>query len=166
MTENELRGACQALLDAAATVGATGVEPPPGEWNADQILAHVTLINAATIATAYSIAAGTNATFDNRTALDPWTLRRVIERAGGSTGLRERIRRQTDALATLGEPVLSPADLDTPVPTLLLSNDELQLDQTVPLKDLIAGLASVELPGHTSQLLALQATRDRTAAAT
>jgi hypothetical protein len=29
------------------------------------------------------------------------------------------------------------------------------LDQPVPLRDLIGGLAAVELPGHTEQLLAL-----------
>src|SRR4051812_26712128 len=47
-----LRDAYGALLDAAATVagsGDTSPVPPPGEWNADQILAHVTLVNAATI---------------------------------------------------------------------------------------------------------------------
>ena len=133
-----LRDACLALLDAADTVAqAVGmsVEPPAGEWNADEILAHVTVINAATIAAAYSVASGTNATFDNRTALDSWTLRRVIERAGGNAGLRHRIRHQADALATLGEPVLSQADLATPVPTLLLSHDELQVDRVVPLRD-------------------------------
>jgi len=160
-----LREAGRALLDAAAAVadaGRTGVRPTAGEWNADQILAHVAVINAATIATAYAVASGANATFDNRTALDTWTLRRVIERAGGNTGLRDRIGRQTDALATLGDPAFSEADLATPVPTLLLSNDELQLDQVVPLKDLIAGLAGVELPGHTAQLLALLPDDDRT----
>jgi hypothetical protein len=41
------------------------------------------------------------------------------------------------------------------VPTLLLSHDTLLVDQPVPLRDLITGLAEVELPGHTKQLLAL-----------
>jgi hypothetical protein len=48
-----LRDAYRTLLDAAATV--TKAEParisPAGEWNADQILAHVAIINAATIST-------------------------------------------------------------------------------------------------------------------
>jgi hypothetical protein len=51
--------------------------------------------------------------------------------------------------------VLSEAELDTPVPTLLLSNDTVLVDQPVPLRDLITGLAEVELPGHTEQLIAL-----------
>jgi hypothetical protein len=41
------------------------------------------------------------------------------------------------------------------VPTLLLSNDTVLADQPVPLRDLITGLADVELPGHKQQLLAL-----------
>ncbi|MEN3357117.1 MAG: hypothetical protein V7637_1099, partial [Mycobacteriales bacterium] len=55
----------------------------------------------------------------------------------------------------LGGPVLSEAELDTPVPTLLLSKDTVLIDQPLPLRDIITGLAEVELPGHTQQLLAL-----------
>jgi len=153
-----LRDAYRALLDAAAAVadsGGTTPVPPAGEWNADQILAHVAIINAATIAAASFVAAGINTTYDNRIALDTWTIERVIALAGGNAGLRDRIRRQGDALCTLGGPALSEAELDTLVPTLLLSNDTLLVDQPLPLRDLITGLAEVELPGHTKQLLAL-----------
>ncbi|MCL6674214.1 MULTISPECIES: hypothetical protein [Streptomyces] len=153
-----LRDAYRALLDAAATVadsGDTSPVPPAGEWNADQILGHVALINAATIAAVSSVASGATATYDNRIALDTWTIERVITLAGGSAGLRDRIRLQGDALCALGGPMLSEAELDTSVPTLLLSNDTLLVDQPMPLRDLITGLAEVELPGHTKQLLAL-----------
>lgn len=153
-----LRDAYRALLDAAATVaesGDTSPVPPAGEWNAEQILAHVAIVNAATIAAISCVAAGANTTYDNRMALDTWTIERVITLAGGNAGLRDRIRLQGDALCALGGPMLSEAELDTLVPTLLLSNDKVLVDQTVPLRDLIAGLAEVELPGHTKQLLAL-----------
>jgi hypothetical protein len=153
-----MRHALRALLDAAATVadsGAMSHAPPPGEWHADQILAHVSLVNAATIAAAYAVASGANTTYDNPIAQDAWTIERVIALAGGNAGLRGRIRRQEDALCSLGEPVLSDAELDTPVPTLFLSNDTVMVDQLVPLRDLINGLAEAELPGHTKQLLAL-----------
>ena len=50
---------------------------------------------------------------------------------------------------------MSETELDTPVPTRLLSNETLLVDQPVPLRDLIAGLADTELPGHTQQLGAL-----------
>jgi hypothetical protein len=153
-----LRDAYRALLDAAATVADSG-DPslllPAGEWNADQILAHVSIVNAATIAAASAIASGANTTYDNRLALDTWTIERLIALAGGNAGLRDRIRLQADALCTLGGPALSDAELDTPVPTRLLSKDIVLVDQPMPLRDLITGLAEAELPGHTRQLLAL-----------
>jgi hypothetical protein len=157
MDSTPLQDAYRTLLDAAATVADAGTSPVPaaGEWNADQILAHVTLVNAATITAVSLVASGANATYDNRLALDTWTIERVIGRAGGNAGLRERIRLQAEALCALGGPMLSEAELGTPVPTLLLSGDTLLVDQPVPLRDLVTGLAEVELPGHTRQLLAL-----------
>ncbi|MEV0096818.1 hypothetical protein [Streptomyces sp. NPDC050738] len=158
MDTTPLRDACRSLLDAATEVAtrADNPAPPDGEWSADQILAHVSVVTAATIVTAATVAAGANATYDNRHAQDTWTLTRVAERAGGNAGLRERIRAQVDALCTLGgEPGLGEAELDTLVPALLLSNDALMLDQPITLRDILTGLAEAELPGHTKQLLAL-----------
>jgi hypothetical protein len=158
MDTTTLRDAYRALLDAAATVagsGDTSPVPPTGEWNADQILAHVAIINATTIATASAVASGAKTTYDNRLSHDTWTIEQVIALAGGNAGLQDRIRLQGDILRTLSGPMLSEAELDTLVPTLLLSNDKLLVDQPLPLRDLITGLAETELPGHTAQLLAL-----------
>ena len=158
MDTTPLRDAYRTLLDAAATVadsGETSPVPPAGEWSADQILAHVALVNAATIAAVSAVASGANTTYDNRIALDAWTIERVITHAGGNAGLRDRIRVQGDALCALSGPMLSEAELDTPVPSRLLSNGTVLVDQPEPLRDLSAGLANVELPGHTEQLLAL-----------
>jgi len=157
MDTSPLRDAYRTLLDAAATVADSGASPvpPPGEWSADQILAHVSLINAATIAAVAAVASGANTTYDNRIAQDTWTIERLIALAGGNAGLRERIRVEGEALCALGGPTLSEAELDTPVPSRLLSNNTLLLDAPVPLRDLITGLADVELPGHAQQLLAL-----------
>jgi hypothetical protein len=153
-----LRDAYLALLDAAAAVadaGDPGPIRPASEWNAEQILAHVAIVTATTIATAASVASGTSAAYDNRIALDTWTIERLIARAGGHGGLRDRVRRHGDSLCALGGPALSEAELDTLVPTLLLSNDTVLVDQLVPLRELITGLADVELPAHTTQLLSL-----------
>lgn len=157
MDTTALKDAYRTLLDAAATVadsGDTSPAPPPGEWNADQVLAHVSLISAITITAVSSIATGAIATFDNRTALDIWTLDRLITLAGGNAGLRDRISLQAEAFCALGG-MLSETELDTPIPTLLLSHDELRVDQPVPLRGIIAGLADLELPGHAKQLLDL-----------
>ncbi|MFF0497660.1 hypothetical protein ACFYU5_14725 [Nocardia aobensis] len=152
-----LGDAYRTLLEAADTVADSNqtIALAPGEWNADQILGHVCLITAATIAAASAVAAGEHTTYDNRIALDIWTIDRVIELAGGSTGLRDRLHRQAGVLCSLSGPALSDTELDTLVPTRLLSNDAVLVDQPLPLRDLIIGLADVELPGHTQQLLAL-----------
>jgi hypothetical protein len=152
-----LRDAYRALLDAADTVAAEAATPPAGEWDADQVLAHVSLIGAATIAAASSVAAGAHPTYDNRIAQDTAALDRTIALAGGGAGLRERIRVQGEALCAVGGPALSDAELDTPVPTRLLSHGEVLVDQPLPLRDILSGLAGAELPGHTQQLLALRA---------
>jgi len=159
MDTTPLRDAYRAFLDAAATVG-PGTAPPDGEWDADQILAHVCLVSAATVAAVAAVAAGTTPTYDNRLASDAWTIARVVARAGGNAGLQDRVRGQGDALCAFGGPALSDAELDTPVPTLLLSNGAVLVDQPLPLRDIMAGLADVELPGHTAQLLALRGQQD------
>ena len=156
MDTEPLDRAYRHLLEAAATVAAHG-DPvaPAGEWDADRILAHVALISAATVAAVSAVAAGANTTYDNRLAQDGWTLQRLVTLAGGNAGLRERIRAHGVALAALSGPALSDRERDTLVPALLLSHDRVLLDQPLPVRDLLAGLAEAELPGHTRQLLAL-----------
>lgn len=144
------------LLEVARTVASAEhvPAPPPGEWTADQILAHVVLVNAATISAACSTASAAITTYDNRAALDTWTIDRVISLAGTSENLRSRIGLQADALcATVAG--LSETELDTAIPALLLSNDTVLVDDQVPLRGLIEGLATSELPGHAAQLRAL-----------
>ncbi|MEU7915658.1 hypothetical protein [Microbispora bryophytorum] len=146
MDTNPLQQAYDALLAADPRA-----VPPPGEWNTEQILAHVSLVSAATISTVAAVASGTISTYDNRQSQDPWTLDRVIALADGEAALRERIRAQGEALCALAA-VLSEAELATKVPTLLLSNGTCLVDQPLSLGDILVGLAGAELPGHTKQL--------------
>lgn len=157
MDTTPLRDAYHTLLDAAATVAKADPAPipPAGEWNADQILAHVAIINAATISTLSAVSSGTHATYDNRVSQDGWTLAHIIDIAGGNAGLRERIRTQAEALCALAGPILSETELDTPVPARLVSKGTILVDQPMPLRDIITGVADVELPGHAAQLRAL-----------
>jgi hypothetical protein len=152
-----LRDAYRTLLDAAATVAKAAHDPvaPAGEWNADQILAHVAIVTSATISTVSAIVAGTHTTYDNRVSQDAGTLAHVTEVAGGNEGLRERIRAQGEALCVLTGPILSETELNTLVPARLVSKDTILVDQPIPLRDILTGLADVELPGHATQLLAL-----------
>ncbi|MBR7833108.1 hypothetical protein KDL01_07525 [Actinospica durhamensis] len=160
-TANALLEAYRAFEDAAQTVSSAAeaerVAPAAGEWDAEQILAHVSLVTAATLGAVSAVAAGVNATYDNRVAQDTWTLDRLVERAGGGAGLRERIRLQAQALRALVDgAALGETELATPVPTLLVSHGKLMLDQPVPLGEIVTGLAAMEVPGHARQLLALR----------
>jgi hypothetical protein len=141
-----LRQAYDALL--AATPRAA---PPSGEWDTTRILAHVSLVGAATIGTVAAVASGAVSTYDNRLSQDPWTLDRVAALAGGEPGLRDRIRAQGEALCALTA-TLSDTELATTVPALLLSNGTCLVDRPLSLRDILTGLAAVELPGHTEQL--------------
>lgn len=129
-----------------------GPEPEPGEWNTSQILAHVSLVSVATISAVTTVASGAISTYDNRLAQDRWTLDRVSTLAGGEAGLRRRVRAQGEALCAIAA-VLSEPELAAPVPALLLSNGTCLVDQPLTVRDILAGLADVELPGHTTQLL-------------
>lgn len=156
MDSTPLRLAYDRLHEAAETVTTAGttLPPPPGEWDADQQLAHLISVDASIIAIASSIAAGRLATFDNRVTLDPWNLARIIERAGGQAQLRQRIRVQGEALCALTEQ-LGEDELAQPIPSLLLSAGTLLVDQPIPLGVLISGIANDHIPRHTQQLLAL-----------
>jgi hypothetical protein len=151
-----LRRAYAGLLEAADTVARAGSvpPPPPGEWDADQLLAHVLCVDAEMLAVASSITAGRPAAFDNRLSLDPWNLARTIERAGGPAQLRRRVQAQGEALTLLAQQ-LDDGELGQPVPTLLLSGGTLVVDQVLTLDDLISGLAEDHLPRHAEQLLGL-----------
>jgi hypothetical protein len=159
MDTTSLRFAYARLLEAAETVAeaagtGTATTPVPGEWDADQQLAHLVSVDAGILAVAYSVAAGGHATFDNRLSLDPWNLARISERAGDQAQLLQRIRRQGEALCALAEQ-LSEDELGQPIPTLLLSGNTELVNQPVSLGDLISGLADDHLPRHTQQLVAL-----------
>ncbi len=152
-----VREAYRALLEAAAAVADSGWPgaPAPGEWNGDQILAHVCLVTAGTIASVATVAAGEHATYDNRIALDTWTIDRVADQAGGYTGLVERLRCQAEILCGFGGSALTEAELNSPVPLLGLNGGALLTDAVLRMRDLFTGLAEIEIPNHTRQLLDL-----------
>ena len=157
MDTTELHQAHNEFLDAAAQVadaGGSHLAAPDGEWNFEQILAHVALVDAASLAVVASVAAGANTVFDNRVLNDDWTIEQTIARSDG-TALTDRVRTLGDALCAVAGDVLNDAELDTAVPTLLVSNDQLLVNEPTTVRALVEGLAGNELPGHTAQLLAL-----------
>ncbi|GGM96373.1 hypothetical protein GCM10011609_37610 [Lentzea pudingi] len=153
MDTTALRSAYEKFLGVAA-------EPDLGEaadggWNADQVLAHVLSVDAATAAVALGVVSGARPTFDNRICLDHWNLGRIIAEHSGRAGLITRVRHQAAVLCDVADQVGEQAAAVL-VPTFLMSGDELLLDQPVPLADLVNGLAENHVPVHTRQLADLR----------
>ncbi|MFJ8082985.1 hypothetical protein ACIQ6Y_20550 [Streptomyces sp. NPDC096205] len=151
-----LRDACTTLPDAAALPGLG--EPHDGGWHADLILAHLLSVDASTAAVA-----GARPTFDNRICLDQWNLHRIVAEHSGRADLIAHVRGQADLLCAIADR-LSEEAASVLVPSLLLSDDTVLLDQPVPPAALIQGLADNHVPEHTRQLLALDRGPSRTAA--
>ena len=151
MNTTALRNAYDDLLAAAETPSSP---PPPGEWDHDHPLAHLISVDANITAVALAVTSGERTTYDNRISLDHWNLDRLVSVAGGTSELLERVRHHGELLCTVADR-LDDSDLQVMVPTLILSNDKVMLDQPIPLRALIKGLAEVHIPSHTDQLRAL-----------
>lgn len=153
MDTTALRSAYERLLEAAATPGLG--DATDGGWNADQILAHLLSADAGIAAVALGVVSGSRPTFDNRISLDTWNLDRIIAEHPGRAELIDRVRRQAAALCDIADQLNEKA-ASVLVPSLVVSNEALMLDQPVPLAGLIDGLAGNHVPVHTQQLLDLR----------
>lgn len=152
MDTTELRTAYADFL-AVAEAGGFG-PPPPGEWDADQILAHIYAGHAGITSTALAVAAGSRPAYDNRSSLDRWNLSRVIDRAGDRAGLINLVRQGGELHFAVTEH-LTKADLEVQVPVLIISNDQLIVDEPWPLAQLVFGIGMLHLPRHADQLRSL-----------
>ena len=82
-------------------------------------------------------------------------LERIIRDHSGREDLRNHVRTQAAVLCDIAEG-LSAGSASVLVPTLLISNDQLLVDQPLPLAAIIDGLADNHVPVHTQQLRALR----------
>lgn len=153
MDTTALRSAYEKFFDVAASPDLG--EASDGGWNADQVLAHMLSVDAATAAVALGVVSGARPTFDNRICLDRWNLDRIIAEHSGRAALIAAVRSQAGQLCDIADQLTSWAAAVL-VPSLLMSNDELLLDQPVSLADLVNGLASNHVPVHTQQLADLR----------
>ncbi|THA61440.1 hypothetical protein E6P78_24715 [Streptomyces sp. A0958] len=153
MDTTVLRSAYERLLDVAA-IPDLGDADDEG-WNADRILAHLLSVDASVAAVALGVVAGARPTFDNRISLDTWNLDRIITGHSGRADLIDHVRSQAAILCDIADQLNEEA-ASVAVPSLLLSNDALVLDQPISLANLIDGLAEDHVPAHTRQLIELR----------
>ena len=153
MDVTELSKAHEEFL-AVAEAGGFG-PPPAGEWDAGRLLAHVAVADAAIASTALAVIGGERAVYDNRASLDEWNLSRVVGECGGMAPLIEFVRAQGRLLGAVAAE-LSESAGSVLIPVLIVSGDQLVVDEPWSLADLIAGIARFHLPQHAEQLARLR----------
>jgi hypothetical protein len=149
MNVEKLRAAHEDFL-AVAEAGRFGAAPP-GEWDAGRLLAHVASADASIASAALAVAAGQRPAYDNRPSLDEWNLQRLAREAGGVPGLAELVRRHGEMFCAVAAQ-LSEADLSVQLPILIISKDQVVVDEPRPLRFLVEGVADIHLPMHAAQL--------------
>jgi hypothetical protein len=129
--------------------------PPPGEWDAERLLAHVAATDAAIASVALAVAGGQRAVYDNRASLDEWNLRRIVGECGGLSGLTEFVRAQGELICQVAA-VLPESTGSVLIPVLIISGDQLIVDEPWPLQVLVEGVARIHVPRHAAQLAGLR----------
>ncbi len=125
---------------------------PEGEWNAEQVVAHVALNDAGMLGVCQALVHQTEARFENLICQDLGVLANYIERHDGMAGLIESGRKMADlVLAALSR--LSPEQLQTPVACYLMHYDDVMVDADMPWETVAINIqAGRHLPAHVEQL--------------
>jgi hypothetical protein len=139
-----------AEFDDVARSGGFG-PPPAGEWDAEHTVAHVASGDASIASAVLAVVAGQRPSFDNRVNQDESNLRWIIKQAGGLAGLADLVRRNGELLC-LAVAQLSDEQLDRQLPVLIVSGDEIVVDEPKPLRSLIETIGRAHLPMHAQQL--------------
>jgi len=129
--------------------------PPAGEWDAERILAHAAAGLGSGAAAALAIASGQRLVYDNRISLDEWNLQRIVAEAGGLAGLVDLARRYGELVCEVAVG-LTERERDVSLHVLIVSKDQLIVDEPRPLGSLLAGLCQTHLPPHAEQLRGLR----------
>lgn len=133
--------------------------PPEGEWDADQVIAHVTLNDLAMTAVAHALIHTRTPLFENVICQDRTVLAAHIERFGGDRAALVAEGRRVSAIALAALARLDEGQLAAPVHCRLRHDGQVVLDQTMPwgvVADEVQ--AGRHLPAHTGQLRDLRVT--------
>lgn len=152
METAELRRAYDVLL-AEVDAGSFG-PPPPGEWTAEQVVAHVAANDELLIETTEAVIAGSPWSYYNHNALHNPELDALIAERGGLTGLAGAIRSSSQRLCDLTSRL--GVHGETLVHTLIRDGFEIRIDEPLPWGRVIDLHGRLHLPAHTKQLRALR----------
>jgi hypothetical protein len=153
MRTDELWTAYQRFI-AEAVAGEFG-PPPRGEWNAQQLVAHIATNDLLLIEVIEQVLAGVPARLDNSGAASWPKVTAYAEEHGGLAGtieaLRESSTRLCEAVRRLDDERQA-----TEIGVYIVNGEDIAVDQPMPIGQLLAVQASYHLPAHTEQLRALR----------
>lgn len=149
-----LRSAYAAFIEAAET-GPFVLPANPEKWTAEQIVAHMVIINQLLAAAMSELLAGRPPSFDNRPAIRAPHLRAIVAAAGDWPGLIALVRQSSAVVCQLAEEV--EAETATrPFPVLLQTGETIVCDAPLTLAQILETQTNLHLPGHRAQLEALK----------
>jgi hypothetical protein len=152
MDAAELRRAYEVLL---AEAEAGGFEPPPpGEWTAEQVVAHVAANDELLIAATEAVIAGSPYVCYNHDSIHRPQLDALVAECGGVAGLVARVRRSSGRLCGLVERL--GVGSETSVDTNIRDGDEIVINEPLPWGRTLDIHGRLHLPWHTEQLRALR----------
>jgi hypothetical protein len=152
MDAAELRQTYEVLL-AEAETGGFG-PPPPGEWTAEQVVAHVAANDELLIEATEAVIAGSPYVCYNHNSIHRPQLDALVEQCHGIPGLAARLRSTSGRLCALVDR-LGPRS-SAPVDTNIRDGDEIVINEPLPWGRTIDIHGRVHLPRHTNQLRALR----------
>ena len=128
--------------------------PPPGQWSAEQVAAHVARNHEALIRTTEAVLSGDEPSYDNREATDPRELDRYVLAYHGLRGLADRL---AETAVTLRELAGRLAERDPViVPVRIQDGDRVVVDEPLPWSAILATDERAHVPRHLDQLRSLR----------
>jgi hypothetical protein len=152
--QTEDLAAAYAAFLAEAAAGGFG-PPPAGEWNAEQLVAHIAVNDGLLAEMIERVQAGESAGFDNSAAADWTKVTAFADEHGGLDGTIEALRASVARLCDLAG-LLTAEQAAVAVPVFILDGAEVAVDQPMPLGRLLGVQAGFHLPAHADQLRALR----------
>lgn len=127
--------------------------PPPGEWDALSVIAHVALSDQTLAAVSRALVHGLAPTMDNTWCQDPDVLAATIARHDGDLDRLIEWAREQARTARLAAARLDPEQRETLVPCRLLHDGQVVVDEPRAWGALaITAQTVLHLPAHTGQL--------------
>ena len=153
MDSSALRAGYKEFL-AEARAGGFGT-PPPGEWTAEQVLAHIGSNDLRIADVLDSVASGTLTRFDNLRVIDASHLDAYVARHGDADALIAAIEESSaqvcDSVDRLDSELAA-----VPVPAKIVDAGHTVVEGPTPLGQLLTMQAGFHLPAHAAQLRALR----------